>query len=339
MRCLALVIVLVCSLLPAKFVHAHALEPGYLEIEPLTETEWRITWRKPQVSGRPMGINAELPEGCSPRRGPDPRFDGRAFVTGWVARCDRPIWEGEVFIDGLADTATDVLIRFTSDPETSAQTLRLTPDNVRVTLPAAPTALGVLSSYFMLGLDHILGGIDHLLFVFALLLLISDLRKLVLAITAFTVAHSITLTAAALGWIALPVPPVEAVIALSIVFLASEILVPPDGPPSLMQRAPWIVAFSFGLLHGMGFASALREIGLPESDILLALLSFNLGVEAGQLLFVAAVLVFAVSLRQIAPRALAGLRAPGAPGLTIAAYAIGSIAAFWTIERVWSFWV
>jgi hypothetical protein len=129
MKVLVVLLALLVSSLPGSPAHAHALEPGYLEIEPLGEGEWRVTWRKPQVGGQPMQIDAVLPEGCSPRRGPDPRFDGRAFVSGWIAKCETPISEGELFIEGLAQTATDVLVRYVPEAGSSAQTLRLTPGN------------------------------------------------------------------------------------------------------------------------------------------------------------------------------------------------------------------
>ncbi|MEM6564414.1 MAG: HupE/UreJ family protein [Pseudomonadota bacterium] len=316
---------------------SHALEPGYLELAPISDSEWRVTWRKPQVSGQPMAIDAELPAGCAPRRAPPPRFDGRAFVSGWVATCDPQIWEGEVFIDGLSSTATDVLVYYTAQDGGFARTFRLTPDTPAVALPAVMSGWAVSGSYLTLGIDHILGGIDHLLFVFALLILIRDIRRLVGAITAFTVAHSITLAAAALGWVVLPVPPVEALIALSVVFLALEIVQDEGRPRSLVQRAPWVVSFAFGLLHGLGFASALREIGLPPSDIPLALLSFNVGVEAGQLLFLACVLLIAAGLRVAAPSLLERQLQPRAPGKRGAAYLIGGTAAFWTVERVVQF--
>lgn len=337
MRIAAVLIALILQVFAVVPAQSHALEPGYLEISPMEGGQWRITWRKPQVGGQPMGIDVELPESCTPRRGPESRFDGRAFISGWIATCDAPFSSGEVFIDGLSDTATDVLVRYTSSPEISAQTFRLTPDAPVVVLPDAPTGWSVSSSYFVLGVDHILGGIDHLLFVFALLLLIPDIRRLIWAVTAFTIAHSITLATAALGLVSLPMPPVEAVIALSIVFLAAEILSRKGDADSLMQRAPWVIAFAFGLLHGLGFASALREIGLPEVEIPLALLTFNLGVEAGQLMFVAVVCAIALIIRRLAPNLFAAQLRPGAPGLVIAAYGIGSVAAFWTIERVMGF--
>ena len=334
MRALLFVLALLASALCAQSADAHALEPGYLEISPIEDGQWRVTWRKPQVQGQPMRINAQLPEFCTPREGPQARFDGRAFVSGWIATCDAPLAEGEVFIEGLAQTATDVLVRYTAGPEIAAQTFRLTPDTPSVVLPQEPTVWGIASSYFSLGVDHILSGLDHLLFVFALLLLITQVRPLVMAITAFTVAHSITLAAAALGWFTLPTRPVEAVIALSIVFLAIEILSRDEDRNTLMQRAPWTVAFAFGLLHGLGFASALREIGLPEGDVPLALVTFNLGVEAGQLIFVSVVLLAAGGLRLLAPHALSAQMRPGAPTATVVAYAIGMLATYWTVDRI-----
>lgn len=333
----ALLCLLFLAFVPSGKAMGHALEPGYLEITPSPDAGWQVTWRKPQVSGKPMEIDAVLPEGCSPRRGPAPRFDGRAFVTGWIASCDTPIWEGAVFIDGLAQTATDALVRYVAEDGASPTTLRLTPDAPSVTLPAVPTVWYVLTSYFWLGVDHILGGLDHLLFVFALMLLVPDLRNLVLAITAFTASHSITLAVSSLGLLTLPMPPVEAIIALSIVFLAVEVMNRQNNHATLTQSKPWLVAFAFGLLHGLGFASALKEIGLPEGDVPVALLAFNLGVEAGQLLFVAVVLTAAAMLRRIVPQLYTRTMTQGGPGITIAAYGVGGIAAFWTIDRVLSF--
>ncbi|MCV6595721.1 MAG: HupE/UreJ family protein [Mangrovicoccus sp.] len=338
--CFALLL-MVLALWPAGGARAHALEPGYLEIEAVKATAaaqtWRVTWRKPQVNAAPMAIEAVLPDICTPRRPPAPRFDGRAFISGWQASCAGPITDGVVRIEGLERMATDVLLRFVAEPGGRPQTLRLTPSEPATNLPETPSPWGVFTSYAQLGLEHILEGLDHLLFVFALLLLIPDLRRLFWAITSFTLAHSITLTAATLGWLHLPVAPVEAVIALSIVFLASEIVQRRDGAPRLSEAAPWLVSFAFGLLHGLGFASALDEIGLPQGEIPLALFAFNIGVEAGQLLFIAMVLATGWILSRLLPGLLSGQRRPGAPGITCAAYAIGSIAAFWMIERVLGF--
>jgi hydrogenase/urease accessory protein HupE len=195
---------------------------------------------------------------------------------------------------------------------------------------AAAGGTQVAATYVGLGVEHILLGVDHLLFVLALLILVDGWRRLVWTITAFTVAHSITLAAATLGWAALPPPPVEAVIALSIVFVAGEILHARQGRPGLSLRMPWLVAFSFGLLHGFGFAGALAEIGLPQQQIPLALFTFNVGVEVGQLLFVAAVLLLG--------RLPGFLRLPvPAWWPQVAAYGIGSVAVVWVLERLAAF--
>jgi hydrogenase/urease accessory protein HupE len=233
-------------------------------------------------------------------------------------------------IDGLERTFTDVLLRLERVGE-STLTHRLTPENPDYLIVAAPGPGQVAWTYFVLGVEHILLGIDHLLFVFALLLVVRGWRKLVGTITAFTIAHSITLALAALGFVHVPGPPVESIIALSIVFVAAEIIRGRRGNPGLTARWPWIVAFTFGLLHGFGFAGALSEIGLPQSDIPLALLTFNLGVEAGQLLFVATMLaIYTILIRiRLKPPAWAWLIPP---------YAIGGIAAFWMIERITGFW-
>jgi hydrogenase/urease accessory protein HupE len=188
----------------------------------------------------------------------------------------------------------------------------------------------VARTYLALGVEHILTGFDHLLFVLALLLIVKSARRIVATVTAFTVAHSLTLAAATLGFVHLPQPPVEAAIALSIAFVAAEIVHGLDGRPGLTARAPWLVAFAFGLLHGLGFAGALAEIGLPQSAIPLALLCFNLGVELGQLAFVVALLAcLALARRARIPWPRAARPLP--------AYAIGALAMFWVIERVAAF--
>lgn len=314
---------------------AHALEPGYLELRRLGATDWDVLWRRPDVRGRPMAFDARLPDGCTPREGPAPTFGGRAWNARWVASCPQGLAGGEIAIPGLEATATDVLVRYETEAGTIA-THRLTADSPAFVVPKAPGAFEVISSYFWLGVEHILEGIDHLLFVFALLLLIRGAKRLVWAITAFTAAHTLTLAASTLGWAQLPGPPVEATIALSIMFLASELAKSRAGAPRLSERSPWLVAFAFGLLHGFGFAGALREIGLPEGEVPLALLSFNIGVEAGQLAFVACVLAVGWIVARAGP-ALRGALAPGRLGQTAASYAIGGVAALWFIERVASF--
>ncbi len=332
------VLLLVALLMPfvAERAGAHALEPGFLELQTLGGDEWRVTWRKPQVDGGPMAIDAVLPEGCAPRRGPAPVFDGRAFLAGWIADCEGGLSGGEIRIEGLEATRTDVLVRYDlggGQPPTAA---RLTASTPAFTVPEAQGTFAVFASYFALGVDHILKGIDHLLFVLMLLLLIRDWRTLLGAVTAFTVAHSLSLAAASLGWIVVPAPPVEAIVALSIAFLAAELLHPPGKEKRLTERFPWLVAFAFGLLHGLGFARALLEIGLPAGDVPLALLAFNLGVEAGQILFISVVIALGAALSRLYPSARAAF-APGATAFRAVAYGVGTLAAFWVVERVVGF--
>lgn len=174
---------------------------------------------------------------------------------------------------------------------------------------------------------------------FALFLLVPNRRSLIWAITAFTISHSITLALAAVGWLSVPTPPVEAIIALSIAFLAVEIVTKNSGQKTMMQRYPWLVAFAFGLLHGLGFASALKEIGLPNSEILIALLAFNLGIEAGQLMFVTCLIVITFIIKKMRSVKVFPEAIIGQTGNSLAGYMIGSIAAYWTIERVATFFV
>jgi hydrogenase/urease accessory protein HupE len=207
---------------------------------------------------------------------------------------------------------------------------QLLPQRPRFTVEAATSTAAVAWSYLVLGIEHILGGVDHLLFVLALLLIVRGGKRILITITAFTLAHSITLVAATLRWVHIPGPPVEAMIALSIVFVAAEIVRGLRGSPGLTARAPWVVAFSFGLLHGLGFAGALAEVGLPQKAIPTALFTFNIGVEIGQLIFVAAALAVGSLLHRapVRPRAWMPYAAP---------YAIGAVAMFWVIERVGAF--
>ena len=197
---------------------------------------------------------------------------------------------------------------------------------------ATPGAATVATAYLVHGIEHILLGYDHLLFVLALILIVPKLRVLVATVTAFTLAHSITLALATLGFVHVPAPPTEAAIALSILLLACEIVRSSSGQPSFTARWPWFVAFAFGLLHGFGFASALAEVGLPKGDIPLALFAFNVGVELGQLAFIAAVLIAMRLARRIpVPGAVSRQAKP------ITTYAIGSLAAFWFVDRVAAF--
>src|SRR6185295_9558805 len=223
--------------------------------------------------------------------------DGAAVQT-WRLRATDPVPGQRLRIQGLEATMTDVLARIEfSDGSTWVQ--RLTPQAPSAEIPRTTSALAVASVYLELGIEHIMLGIDHLLFVLALLLVTRGTRRLVKTVTAFTIAHSITLAVATLGVVHAPSAPVEAVIALSIVFVAAEIVRADRGRDGVTTRAPWIVAFTFGLLHGFGFAGALSAVGLPQGHIPLALLFFNLGVEVGQLVFIAAALTIVALLRRL----------------------------------------
>ena len=319
---------------------AHALDPGYLNLQKMPGAGWRVFWRKPAVQGQPMAIDARLPDTCSPAQATESRFDGIAWVSRWVAICPGGLGGQRIAITGLEATRTDVLVRIKGGGEggkSATLTVRLTPDAPQFEVPRDLSTGQVFVSYLALGFDHILEGADHLLFVFALLVLIQSPWRLAGAITAFTVAHSITLALATLGVLRVPTPPVEAAIALSIVLLAVEILRRQTSGEQLAEKYPWIISFAFGLLHGLGFAGALSEIGLPAGDIPMALLAFNLGVEAGQLAFVAAVLALYAALRFGLPKLATGLRAPGAPGTVIMGYGIGTVSIYWLIERVAAF--
>ncbi len=310
---------------------ADEIRPGYLELTSTDDTVYSIKWKVPMKGDMVLSLKPVLPESCTERTPPSAMATGGAMITRWSVSCPGGIAHGHIRIDGLENTMTDVLVRIVHK-DGMTQMVRVTPSETGFVVAAETTSLEVIKVYTALGIEHILLGVDHLLFVFALLLIVSGWRRLIGTITAFTLAHSITLFAATLGWVHVPQAPVEAVIALSILFLATEIIHNRQGRPGMAKRFPWLVAFIFGLLHGFGFAGALAEIGLPEQSIPLALLFFNVGVELGQLLFVAIVVSIGWLLRKlIAEKTLQGSE-------VAASYLIGSLSAYWVIERTYSFW-
>jgi hydrogenase/urease accessory protein HupE len=326
-----LLVLVLCGALPAA---AHEVRPAYLRIQATGATtaeglaeNFDVLWRKPTGGEILLDIEPVLPENCEVQGGINTWLDGGVETSRWLALCPGGIDGRQLRVAGLEATVTDALVRYERANETT-QIARLTPDRPGVMLTESESILQVAGTYFVLGVEHILFGIDHLLFVLALLLIVDGWRKLVSTVTAFTIAHSVTLAAASLGLVSVPQQPVEAVIALSIVFVCMEIVHWRQGKPGLTRRAPWIVAFVFGLLHGFGFAGALSDIGLPEHAIPSALLFFNVGVEAGQLIFIAAVMAFWAVLRQLTLPTWAW-RVP--------VYGIGAMAAFWTIERIAGF--
>jgi len=317
----------------AASADAHALQPGYLELRRIEGDLYQVLWKVPATGGRPMEISAELPEGCDPRVPQALAWNGAAYLAAWVASCSRGLEGGVITIVGLEQTATDVLVRLDfADGVDRAH--RLTAGDPSFRVPARPSSVEVVRTYLLLGFEHILRGIDHLLFVLALLLLVKGARRLAATVTAFTVAHSLTLAGATLGFVHAPGPPIEAAIALSIVFLAAEILRSRRGQQGLAERRPWVVAFAFGLLHGFGFAGALIEVGLPQNSIPMALLFFNLGVEAGQLFFIACAFALLALAGQVTQRIDVALPSWG---WAVPPYAIGCLAAFWVLQRIEAF--
>jgi len=322
-RALLLALLLV-ALAPGLF--AHEVRPAYLELRQRTPDTYDVLWKVPGLGqDLRLGLYVELPAGCTNVSEPRAAMVNNAFTERWSVTRAGGLTGGTIRIAGLAATMTDVLVRL-ERLDGSAQVVRLTPSVTSFVVSAAPHAWDVVRTYGVLGIEHILTGIDHLLFVLALLLVTGGGWRLVKTVTAFTVSHSLTLAAATLGLVHVPQAPVEAVIALSIVFVAAEILRQQRGHASLTARAPWVVAFSFGLMHGLGFAGGLSEAGLPTGHVPTALLFFSLGVEAGHFLFIGAVLALVALARRTE------IRAPRWARL-VPAYAIGSVAMFWVIQR------
>jgi len=323
-----------CLLLFTASAFAHEVRPAYLELRETAPETYAALWKVPGLGENlRLGLYVELPAGCANVTEPRATMINNAYTERWTVRCPGGLTGGTIHIAGLASTMTDVLVRLERLDGTT-QVTRLTPSAPSFVVAATPSALQVARTYLVLGVEHILSGIDHLLFVLALLILVKGTRRLIATVTAFTVAHSLTLAGATLGFVHVPGPPVEAAIALSIVFVAAEIIHSRDGHAGLTERFPWIVAFTFGLLHGFGFASALNEVGLPQTAIPVALLFFNVGVEIGQLLFIASVFAVIAFARQITRR-----HAVTSPvwAWRVPPYAIGSFAMLWVIQRIAAF--
>lgn len=315
------------------------LRPGYLELRQTAPDTYNLLFKIPARGEElRLAIYLNLPEGTKDVGAPRASSGDGAYVERRTIRRDAGLAGHTVTIEGLSATSTDVLVRVES-LDGAIQTERLSPTRTAFVVQATPGVGEVAATYLRLGVEHIVFGFDHLLFVLALVILVRDWRRVAVTVTAFTIAHSITLAAATLGFVNVPGPPVEATIALSIMLVAVEILNARHGKPSLTARLPWLVAFSFGLLHGFGFAGALAEVGLPQRAIPVALLFFNVGVEIGQLVFVAAVLSIMWLLRQAASRLLeAALVKRAFDRLDVTtAYGIGVVAAYWLIERTTAF--
>lgn len=308
---------------------AHVSRPAYLQVQALPANHYQLSWKLPRGSGLERAPELAWPAQCRQTAdwhslsGP-----GGVTMTARYACADGGLAGQSLQLAAFPAELSEILVRVVLDGEQQLQVLR--PGQSLIAIAATPSAWQVLRDYGLLGIEHILLGIDHLLFVLGLVLLVRGTGPLIATVTAFTLAHSLTLALAVLGVTRVPQAPVEAAIALSILFLAVELVHREQGRQGLAERLPWLVALSFGLLHGFGFAGALTSAGLPAAAVPLALFSFNIGVEAGQLLFIAAVLLLRAGLRRwwtLRP----------AWSARLLPYAIGSLAAFWTLERIAAF--
>ena len=305
----------------APFAAAHEVRPAYLEISETAPAQFQVLWKQPVLADRRLPIDPVLPAGCDPAPAAAPRHTGSALIQTWKVSC--PLDNGTLSVSGLSATLTDVLVRISYlNGDSVSRVLR--PSDPLLNLADPAPAVG---AYLLLGVEHLLLGIDHILFVVGLVLFIRSPKVLVATVTAFTIAHSITLALSVLEVVRLPQGPVEAVIALSILFLARELMVPEARRSRITRAAPWVMAFAFGLLHGFGFAGALADIGLPRDQLAMSLLLFNLGIEAGQLGIIAVLLtVAALGRRLLARRTALAARAFSA--------VMGCAAGFWTVDRV-----
>jgi len=317
---------LLVLLAAAPLAAAHEMQPAYLELRQTGSQEWQVLWKTPARADLESGMLPHLPVEARVTSQPVRMKVGDTATEQFTILCSGGLDGKEVSVDGAAAAIADVLVRVVR-PNGVSQVFRLTPDQRSHRIEPAPGRWQEAETYLVMGIQHILMGVDHLLFVLGLMLIVRNRWMLVKTITAFTVAHSITLAIATLGWASAPAIPLNAAIALSILFLGPEIVRAQRGGTSLTIRHPWIVAGAFGLLHGFGFASGLTALGLPRSEIPLALLLFNCGVEIGQLFFVAIILLLERSFRTLEIRWTRWAEA-------LPAYTVGSLGAAWTIQRI-----
>jgi hydrogenase/urease accessory protein HupE len=306
---------------------ADEIRPGYLELTEESQNTFSVIWKVPHRSGQNMLLDPFFPKNCEDKTPITSQYTKGAILQRWYIQCTEGMINQRIFIEGLENTNTDVLMRL-KWLDGRLATVRLSSSSPGYLVPEKNTTSDIVDTYLWLGIEHILFGVDHLLFVFALLLIVKNIRPLIATITAFTLAHSITLGAATLGFVHVPQQPVEAVIALSILFLAMEFVNDKRGRSCVAAKWPWLVAFIFGLLHGFGFAGALSEIGLPQKAIPLALVFFNVGVEIGQLLFVATALLLGWMVRKLKQPKIQDWAE------TVVIYSIGGLSSFWLFERI-----
>ena len=333
-RWLRVILAFAASLIVTAPASADDFRPAYLQITQDDATTYDVLWKVPALGeDAVLKVRPEFPSGTVKLTQLHSSYANGVAVQRWRIKAPGGLEGKAIAFPGLSETRIDVLARL-QRADGTFQLERIPASDPEFRVQASPGAFEVVQTYTALGIEHILTGFDHLCFVLALVMIVGFNRRLIWTVTAFTVAHSITLALATVGIIHVPRPPVEATIALSIVFVASEVVQQRRGREGLAAKQPWLVAFAFGLLHGLGFAGALAEIGLPANSIPLALLFFNVGVEIGQLLFIAAVLGASRLLLLAVANRVELQRAAIVP-----AYLIGGVASYWTIERLISFWV
>ncbi len=311
----------ILSLLVSAIALAHEVRPAYLQITAVDkqpDIQYEILWKQPIVQSGRLRIDPIFPEACELRDQSAPEVTPDALIHRWVTTCD--LSQGLIHIKGLSATLTDVMVRI-KEGDGKQRHYLLRPENPTLDLSRQTAST---FGYISIGFEHLVLGIDHVLFVIGLVLFIRAPLALLKTITAFTLAHSVTLALSILGWVTLKQGPVEAVIALSILFLARELVLEESKQSALTRGRPWLMALLFGLLHGLGFAGALKDIGLPEDELWLSLLLFNVGIELGQLLIIGLVLGMGWLVTKVWNAANL---------IRFSAYAMGCMAAFWTIDR------
>ena len=319
---------LVLAVATVASARAHQFAPALLEIEELSADEANVSWKQPAVRVQGSQLRPVLPVECEGIGDPEVKTEGTGMRARWRMHCPGGLTGKSVGVEGIASSQADVLLRVAlRDGRRIRHVLKAESPSFRIDADSSRT--GVFKDYALLGVQHILTGWDHLLFILALVLLVGWGRSLLWTITSFTVGHSITLALASLGLVHVPQAPIEAAIASSIYVLAVELTNVRQGRPTLTQRAPWAVATSFGLLHGLGFAGALAAVGLPTAEIPLALFSFNVGIELGQLAFVSVVLLIAAAVRRVPISWPQWSHA-------VPAYGIGAMSAFWVLQRTFA---
>ena len=327
LRRLVLPLLLVVALMLPRWANAHDLFPGFLELKATAASDYQVLWKLPLFKGQRLPIAPRFPDDCALQGGLDSQREARALVVRTQLQCKTPLAGRAISIDGLAAAGTEVLLRVQPWQSNTQQTLLIQPEQPSATVPTAAEAAeqpGVWS-YLRLGIEHILLGVDHLLLLLGLVLIVCDGWMLLKTVSAFTLANSITLSVSAVGIVDVPAGPLNAAIALSILFMGTEVVRFLRGGTSFTLRHPWVLACGFGLLHGFGYARGLAELGLPHHELLLALLLFNVGIEIGQDIFVLLVLGLQRSFRQLQIRWPVWVQ-------RVPAWTIGCAGAYWTIQ-------